>query len=78
MTKPNVTWDFNIGSIVHIVVLLLTAGAIYGHFSDKLESLEELKKQTNDVRGQTTRIEHYLSSEDREYWHKVTQNGDNR
>jgi hypothetical protein len=57
--------------MIHLVVLLLGLGTIYGTFASKLQAVEEMERQT-------TRIEHYLSSQDVDYWKKVALNGDSR
>jgi len=71
VTPPKVTWDVSIGTMIHLVVLLLGLGTIYGTFASKLQAVEEMERQT-------TRIEHYLSSQDVDYWKKVALNGDSR
>lgn len=70
---PQVKWEVSLGTIIHAVLLLATIGSIYGSFSSRFD---EYGTALRDVRRQTTRIEHYLNSQDREYWHKTAQNGD--
>jgi hypothetical protein len=73
VTTTPFKWELNLATIVHTMILLATIGALYGSFQAKFE---EYSKSVNDVRGQTSRIEHYLSSQDRDYWRKVAQNCD--
>ncbi len=73
MTSPKLSWEISIGAIIHTLVLITGMGICYGAFSAKVEYLFGTIEKTE---RQTDRIEHYLSSEDPNYWKKVTQNGD--
>ena len=62
----------NVGDALHLIeiaVLLITLGMNYQRF---------LQIQSTSAQyGQAIiRIEHYLSSQDSQYWHKAKQNGD--
>ena len=73
MTAPKIKWEVSVGAIIQIVLLVIGLAIGYGEFASKFGSLETT---VVDTRHQTTRIEHYLSGEDKEYWHKVAENGD--
>lgn len=70
MTRPSSSaWQ----NIIQGLVLLATVSVMYGQFVAKLDGHEATLRE---MQRQTTRIEHYLSSQDREYWQKVARNGD--
>ena len=71
MTAPTVNWEINIGNILTAVVFVIGLAVAYGSFSAKYE---EHLIIINRVEGQTTRIEHYLSSKDVNYWKETGQN----
>jgi hypothetical protein len=73
MTAPEVDWKISAGNILQAIVLLAGLAAAYGQFSAKADSLAVTVDQT---RRQTTRIEHYLSTQDKDYWRKTAENGD--
>lgn len=60
-----------------IKIILLAGCLVTGWFrmDSKLAAHESVLR---DVSSQTTRIEHYLESNDQDYWRKVKDNGDNR
>lgn len=69
--KPlQVKREVSLGMIIHTILLLGTIGALYGKFSADFEAYGKTVRETQ---RQTTRIERYLSSQDREYWNKVAQ-----
>jgi len=70
MTAPTIKWEFSIGTILHVIVLVVGLLVAYGQFITKNE---ENVRIIETVQGQTTRIEHYLSSKDPNYWKETNQ-----
>lgn len=69
----HVNWQFGVGTILQIILLLGGLAVAYGAFSVKIDQ----QSQTVDAtKRQTNRIEHYLSSQDPAYYRKVAENGD--
>ena len=62
-------------TLIEIVTLLSAIGGAYLGFQTKLEAMSQQIERTTQ---QTTRIEHYLSQTDPQYWKKITENGDFR
>ena len=76
-----------VGNLIHLVVLLVSIIYAFAQFNNRLDNVDtrfdnmtnQIKDQStqmDNVQHQTIRIEHYLSSQDREYWRKTTNNGD--
>lgn len=70
---PTVEWKLSIGNILQILTVIGSMAIAYGAFSVKFD---QQGATVDDTKRQTNRIEHYLSSQDPGYWHKVAENGD--
>lgn len=70
---PKITSEVSLGNLLHLVgtAALLIAG--YVSMQDRVNTLES---SFTDVRKATTRMEHYLSSRDQNYYKRTHQNGD--
>lgn len=73
MTAPKLNWEISLGTLLHLFVLMLGLAAAYGSFVVKFDALAGT---VADTRKQTTRIEHYLNAQDKDYWRKIAANGD--
>ncbi|HKM83213.1 MAG TPA: hypothetical protein VJY15_19915 [Candidatus Acidoferrum sp.] len=62
-------------TLVEIVTLL---GAIFAGWLSFQSKLDMMSEQIERTSQQTERIEHYLSQSDKDYWKKITENGDFR
>lgn len=61
-----------IGDVLHfleIAVMLIAIGVNYGKF-------QQIAADVSNHGLALDRIEHYLSSQDQQYWHKTHENGD--
>jgi len=73
MTTPKINWEISVGTIINGVLVLAGMAIGYGQFSAKFEAVSTTVSTTQrDVR----QIQHYLSGNDPQYWHKVHDNGD--
>jgi hypothetical protein len=64
---------WNIGDFVHfleVAALLISIGVNYGRFT-------QIEQEVGAHTRALARIEHYLTSQDKDYWRKAHQNGDN-
>lgn len=76
MTPPvTVKREITIGEVLHTLALLAIVAVAYGQFTVKFDAYQ---KSVANVEESTSRIEHYLSSQDKDYWRKVARNGDAR
>ena len=71
---------FNIGTMVHLIVLLAALAIAWGKFDTRMTLLEnqfaQFQLTVGEVRRQTNREEHYLESRDPNYWKIAKDNGD--
>jgi hypothetical protein len=77
---PKVNWEINVGTFIHLGVLLVAIALGYAGITQRTSMLEErfttVDSNVRTIHQQTNRIEHYLSSQDPDYWKKTYQNGD--
>lgn len=75
MPKEGARFDTTIDlkTLIHVVSLLAAFGAAFLSFQEKVNSVST---DLSSIRKQTTRIEHYLSANDQQYWKKTHENGD--
>lgn len=80
MKKPLIDLSFNAGTLLHLLGVIV-ALVLYGAAFDKRTTLLEaqIQAQSNKLdilQRQTNRLEHYLSSMDKNYWKRASENGD--
>lgn len=81
MNKP---LEKELGSMVGVIVQILTITFLTGVFYTRSVQLEKTvadnqaatEKRLEEIQRATNRLEHYVQSNDPDYWKKVTQNGD--
>jgi hypothetical protein len=74
--KPRVviTKEISLGTLIHLAGLVVAVAIAWGTFRAQVS---ELATSVSSIRSQTTRIEHYLNSQDQNYWKTTHENGDN-
>lgn len=81
-TLPNsrvkLDWSINLGTAIHLVVLVGAIFAGWAAFERRISILEyqvaEQGKTVQQIKSQTNRIERYLMSQDPGYWRKAKEN----
>lgn len=74
MTKPAFDMTLDLRTLIHVFTLL---GAIIAGYIKFQGQVDNVVLQVGHISKQTTRMEHYLSSKDPDYWKKAHENGDN-
>lgn len=63
---------FNAGDWLHVVQIAILLGTLGVYYQKFVEINDSVNKHSNMLE----RVEHYLSSQDPQYWRKAHENGD--
>lgn len=75
MAREGVRFDttLDLRTVVHVATLLAAVLTAFFSFQAKVNGVTD---DVTKIHRQTTRIEHYLSATDPNYWRKTNENGD--
>ena len=73
MTTPTMKWEISLGSLLHMLAMIVTITLAYSAVNERTSALE---REFSEMHRTVNRIEHYLQSNDRDYWKKIAENGD--